>query len=201
MAAKFDIRQKRIGPKPPLSPRDVDIEALPVVTISETELSHIERFAKKRAATYDDIANEDKYEDQDLTRNHIIGLIGEVALYKMYGGTLDLEVYENSGDGGYDLYWDGWNGYIDIDVKATEYSPSPLPDLLIPGSQDLNADLFFLCHVLEYDLDDAAEVRIIGMAHKRRVRKAPVEEYPSNRMNRRLRAEDLTVPPLLKFGR
>ena len=201
MAATFDKREKRIGPIPTLSPEEVPIDALPIVTISETELSHVKRFAKQRAATYDDIANEEKYKDQNLVRNHVIGLIGEVAIYKLYGGTLDLEVYENSGDGGYDLYWDGWNDYIDVDVKATEYSPSPLPDLFIPASQDLQADLYILCHVLEFDFEDGAKVRIVGMAHQRRVKTAPVEEYPSNRMNRRLRPQDLTVPPLLKFGR
>jgi hypothetical protein len=166
MTQKHLSREKSLG----LTPADVPIEALPVVELTKEDIQQALSLAEKRNGSAIDDGT--VFGDRDALTSHQIGLLGELAVAKLYGIGLDTGTYRG-GDNGKDhsLF------ELDIDVKATATRKVRRPDLLVCTDKPLKADLYIRAHVINWT-SSSARVRLIGCAPKEKVEKqTPSSDY------------------------
>lgn len=159
-------REKPLGQ----TPADVPLESLPVVKLTKEDIQQALRLAEKRnrSAIDDGVV----FGDRDALTSHQIGLLGELAVAKLYGIGLDTGTYRG-GDGGKDHSL----AKIDIDVKATATQKVRRPDLLICADKPIKADLYIRAHVINWT-SSGARVRLIGCAPKERIEEqTPQSDY------------------------
>jgi hypothetical protein len=164
MKQKQLSREKSLG----LSPADVPLEALPAVELAKEDIQQALRLAEQRngSAIDDGVV----FGDRDALTSHQIGLLGELAVAKLYGIDLDTGTYRGGDDGKDHSLFE-----MDIDVKATATRKVRRPDLLVCADQQLQADLYIRAHVISWT-SSSARVRIIGCAPKEKVE----EQTPSS---------------------
>ncbi len=150
MTRNESYRQISRGP----TPGDVPLSDLPVIELSEQRLTEARKIARQRSESYADIDGGRLHGDQTSQDAHLTGVIGELAVAELYGGSIDREIYEG-GDDGYDLLFDGTS----IDVKTTQTTALTRPDLIVPTDPAPTADYYYLVHWLEQD-----SARIVGYA-------------------------------------
>jgi len=164
------------------TPIDVGISNLPAVHLTDQEYRLCQLISKARALTYADIDGGVVHGEQDSENAHLTGTVGEYALQKMTDN-LEQAIYIR-GDPGYDLTDQGYT----LDVKCTE-THLTYPDLIVPASQDLVADLFVLAHRI-----GEKTVRIVGYAPCDQVKDKTPERYPGHRLNRVVRPDEMRAP-------
>ena len=159
-------REKSLGP----SPEDVPLEALPVVELDKEDIHQALSLAEKRNDSA--IDDGDVFGNRDALTSHQIGLLGELAVAKLFGINLDTGTYRGGDNGKDHSLFD-----LDIDVKATATRKVRLPDLLVCADKDLKADLYIRAHVISWT-SSSARVRLIGCAPKEKVEKqTPSSDY------------------------
>lgn len=172
-----------------LTPTDVPLEALPVVEISADELRRATEIAQHRNTSYQRIDGGTLFNNTDSLRNHEIGVLGELAVAKLYNVSIDTGIY-GSGDDGYDVSFLGQ----DVDVKTTATDKMRLPELLVRADKDLAADLYVRAHVIDFSATHA-RIRLIGYATRGTVAEREPSCHPGDTANYVLPPSELTILP------
>ena len=143
---------------PLFSAADLSIDDYPVVHIPENRLYMLQEYARR-------IANASR----GSVENHRTGKIGEDAVAKPLGAreSIDLDVYTDGGDGGFDLTHRG----ATIDVKTAGRHRCD-PSLTVDAYEQLRADYYVLASRIS-----ETDVRLIGYAPRQFVANAPVQTY------------------------
>lgn len=145
--------QTEPAPTPLISAADVPVPERPTVHIPQERLHPLAEHAGQIAETW-----------SGTQRSHLKGLVGEAALASHLGipDRLDVEVYTDGGDGGFDLQFRG----AKIDVKTVGQHRFD-PYLTVDKYKPLRADYYALMsRVSETD------VRLIGYAPRQFVANA-----------------------------
>lgn len=82
MSQKQSNREKSLGP---ISPADVPLEALPVVTLDREHIEKALELAERRNDSYYAIDGGVVFGNRDALTSHQIGLLGELAVARLYG--------------------------------------------------------------------------------------------------------------------
>ncbi|MDZ5813114.1 hypothetical protein U4E84_17410, partial [Halorubrum sp. AD140] len=141
------------APTPLVAAADVSIADRPTVHVPEERLYPLAEHARHIADTW-----------SGTRRDHLTGLLGEDAFAKHLGiaDRLNVEVYTDGGDGGFDLKCRG----ATIDVKTVGRQRSD-PDLTVDAYKPLHADYYALASRV-----DETDVRLIGYAPRQFVANA-----------------------------
>ena len=133
------------APTPLISAADVPIAERPTVPVPDERFYPLAEHAGRIADTW-----------SGTRRNHLTGLLGEDALAKHLGisDRLDVEVYTDGGDDGFDLRFRG----ATIDVKTVGQHRSD-PDLTVDAYRPLHADYYALASRV-----GETDVRLVGYA-------------------------------------
>ena len=175
-----------------LAPVDVPIAQLPVVELSAEHIRRSSELAIDRNQSYREINGGTVFGDNDSLTSHQTGILGEMAIAKLYSTDIDTETYE-FGDGGIDL--DLWGA--SADVKATTTNKMQYPELLICGDNELSADLYFIAHIVHWG-PSGAQVRVLGYATRNQVANRTPYRHPGSRKNYVVKPRELTLPPLVQ---
>jgi hypothetical protein len=186
MTQKHLPREKALG----LTPADVPIEALPVVELTKEDIQQALRLAEKRNGSAIDEGV--VFGNRDALTSHQIGLLGELAVAKLYGISLDTGTYR-WGDNGRDHSLFG----TDIDVKATATQKVRRPELLVCANKPLRAELYVRAHVVEWN-SSSARVRLIGCASDDKVEEQTPRCHPGTTKNYVVSPEEMDFLPLLR---
>jgi hypothetical protein len=183
-------REKSLGT---ISPKDVPLKAIPTVDLTSQEVQRVTHLAERRNASYEEIDGGDVFGQLDSLTSHQIGILGELAVAKFYGLSIDSSTYKY-GDGGRDfrLFDDGY----DVDVKTTATDQMRIPELLVQADKDLVADLFVLAHIIGQN-ESAVRVRLLGCAKKATVKDRRPRKHPGRMRNYVVGPEELTLLPHL----
>lgn len=176
-----------------ISPADVPIESLPVIELSANQLQHVAQLAQQRNNSYRPIDGGVVFGDRQALENHLVGIIGELAVGKLYNVAIDTAIYAY-GDDGVDLKLAG----LDLDTKTTASQKIRLPELLVRADKSLRADLYVRAHVLELDRDTGARVRIVGCASSEKVASTEPRRHPGQRLNHVVEPAEMSLPPVLE---
>jgi len=87
---------------------------------------------------------------------HFSGVLGEIAVARLAGVTIDKTFHLN-GDAGYDLQINGFT----LDIKSRRRCRKDL--IIMPGMSDFTADLCILCWV-----ENNMEVEVVGLVSRQR---------------------------------
>ena len=166
------------------TPVDVSLSDFPIVNLTEDQLREAKRIACHRSESYESIDGGQVYGEQSCQDVHLTGVIGELAVAQLYGGTIDREIYER-GDNGHDLVFD----QTTFDVKTTQTDATSRPDLIVPVDPNPAADYYFLSHWI-----DDQRVRVLGYASKNTVLGCEQRRFPGSTLNYVVDHEDLQVP-------
>jgi len=169
------------------SPADVDLDHLPTVTLNRHKIGHAKFVARQRARSYENYSGNTVHGDHSSYSAHLVGVVGELAVTELYGGSIDAHSH-STGDDGFDLRF----GQHTVDVKTTRTRSVDRPDLLISPESELVADLYFLAHWF-----DEGRVRILGYAARSNIVKREPERYPGTSLNYVVPADELLLPPNL----
>lgn len=186
MTQKHLSREKSLGP----TPADVPLEALPVVELTKEDIQQALRLAEKRngSAIDDGVV----FGNRDALTSHQIGLLGELAVAKLYGIGLDTGTYRGGDDGK-----DHSLCEIDIDVKATATRKVRRPELLVRADKPLRAGLYVRAHVIDWS-SSSARVRLIGCASKETVEEQTPRCHPKDTENYVVSPDEMNFLPLLQ---
>jgi hypothetical protein len=143
---------------PLFSAADIGINDYPIIHIPQNRLYILQEYARR-------IANVSR----GSIENHRTGKVGEDAVAKMLGAreSIDLDVYTDGGDGGFDLNHRG----ATIDVKTVGQHRSN-PALTVDVYENLRADYYVLASRIS-----ETDVRLIGYAPRQFVANAPIRSY------------------------
>jgi len=147
--------QKEPAPTPLISAASLDLSEYPTVNIPNRRrdalIEHAKRISNNARGTYE---------------NHIRGLLGEDALARYLGiaDKLDVEIYPDGGDGGFDLTYQG----ATVDAKTVGRHRSN-PALTVDAYQPLNADYYILVSRI-----GPCDFRLIGYTPRWFVANAPI---------------------------
>jgi hypothetical protein len=146
------------APTPLFSAADRDIDDHPVVHVPEKRLYPLQERARRIANSWG-----------GSVENHRTGKIGEDAVAKPLGirDSIDLSVYPDGGDGGFDLNYNG----ATIDVKTVGQHRSN-PALCLDKYEPLRADYYVLASRIS-----KTDVRLIGYAPRWFVANAEPREH------------------------
>jgi hypothetical protein len=180
-------REKSLGT---LSPTDVPLEALPVVELTEQEIKHSLRTAKRRNDSYIGYADKDVFGDLDSLDSHQIGILGELAVAKFYALDIDTEVYDY-GDGGRDF---SLFDRLDVDVKTTATDKMRLPELLVKANKEVTADQFIRAHIISRD-NSRVYVRLLGYVPEEIVTDREPRRHPGQTKNYVVGPNEMTMLP------
>ncbi|MCQ4334927.1 hypothetical protein KM295_15860 [Natronomonas sp. F2-12] len=185
MSQKHLDREKSLG----LTPAEVPLKALPTVKLSREDIRRALDLAEKR----NDSAIDEGvvFGDQTALSSHQTGLLGELAVARLYGLNVDENAYKQ-GDDGIDLSLHGTS----IDVKSTATRQMSRPDLLVRANKPLKSELYIRTHVFDCTAS-RARIRIIGCASKEKVKDQMPEPYPEDTLNRVVRADEMDFLPLI----
>lgn len=172
-----------------LAPTDVPLEALPVVEITADQLQRATNIAQRRNTSYQRINGGVLFDDTSSLRSHEIGVLGELAVAKLYDANIDTETY-CSGDDGRDVSFLGQ----EVDVKTTATDKMRLPELLVRADKELSADLYVRAHVIDWS-ETHARVRLIGYATRETVADREPRQHPGNTENYVVSPSELTMLP------
>lgn len=175
-----------------ISPADVPVESLPVIELSANQVQRVAQLAKQRSDSYRPIDGGVVFGDGHPLQNHLVGIVGELAVGKLYNTAIDTAIYAY-GDDGVDLDLAG----MDLDVKTTASNKIRIPELLVRADKPLRADLYIRAHILELNKDTGTRVRIIGCASSDRVAKMDPRPHPGQRLNHVVEPAEMSLPPLL----
>jgi hypothetical protein len=182
-------REKTLGT---LSPVDVPIAQLPVVELNAEHIRRSSELAIDRNESYQEINGGTVFGGNDSLTSHQTGILGEMAVAKLYATDIDTETYD-FGDGGIDL--DLWGA--SADVKATTTNKMQYPELLICSDNDLAADLYFVTHIKNWG-PGGAQVRVLGYGTRAQVNAKTAVPHPSETKNYVVKPRELTLPPLVQ---
>ncbi len=186
MTQKHLSREKSLG----LTPADVPLESLPIVELDQEDIQRALRLAEKRNGSAIDEGI--VFGNRDALTSHQIGLLGELAVAKLFGIDLDTGTYP-WGDGGKDHSLFG----LDIDVKATATTKVRRPELLVCANKPLRAELYVRAHVIDWDAS-SARVRIVGCAAKEIVENQTPRCHPGSTKNYVVAPDEMDFLPLLR---
>jgi len=188
MSQKYANREKSLG----LTPADVPLEALPTVELTTEDIQRALELAEKRNDSYKAIDGGLVFGNRDALTSHQIGLLGELAVAKLYGIDIDGSTYQR-GDDGKDHSLFG----VDIDVKATATEKVRCPDLLVRSNKPLRAELYIRAHVIDWD-SSSARVRIIGCASQEKVKEQTPDDQLFDVPNYIVNPEEMSFLPMLQ---
>jgi len=185
MSQKYADREKSPG----LTLADVPLKALPTVKLSREDIQRALDLAEKR----NDSAIDEGvvFGSRTALSSHQIGLLGELAVARLYGLNVDANAY-TQGDDGTDLSLHGTT----IDVKSTATRKMHRPDLLVRPDKPLKSELYVRTHVFDWTAS-SARIRIIGCASREKVKDQIPEPYPEDTLNRVVRADEMDFLPLI----
>jgi hypothetical protein len=189
MSTTTPNQQKVLGT---LSPKDVPLHQLPVIELSAKHVRRAGELARDRNESYDQIDGGTTFGENDSLTSHQTGILGEMAIAELFASDIDTEVHP-FGDGGIDL--DLWGATAD--VKATKTNKMQYPQLLVCEDNELNADLYFLTHVINSD-SNGARIRVLGYGTKEQVESKTPYRHPGSTKNYVVDPEELTLTPLLQ---
>jgi hypothetical protein len=176
-----------------LSPVDVPIAQLPVVELNAEHIRRSGELAIDRNESYEKINGGSVYGGNDSLTSHQTGILGEMAVAKLYATDIDTETYE-FGDSGIDLnLWDD----ASVDVKATTTNKMRYPELLVCDDNELSADLYFVAHIVHWG-PSGAQVRILGYATHGQVNNKTPYRHPGSTKNYVIEPKEMTLPPLVQ---
>lgn len=181
-------REKSLG----LTPADVPLEALPLVELTTEDIQRALELAEKRNDSYKAIDGGVVFGGRDSLTSHQIGLLGELAVAKLYGIEIDASTYQ-WGDNGKDHSLFG----VDIDVKSTATKKVRRPDLLVRTDKPLRAELFIRAHVVDWD-SSSARVRIIGCASQEKIEEQTPDDQLFDVENYIVNPEEMSFLPFLQ---
>lgn len=190
MSTSLSHQEKSLGP---LSPAALPRDSLPVVELTPDHLHRAAALAKDRKKSYNSIDGGEVFGDHDSLSSHQVGILGEMAIAKVYQTKIDTETYA-FGDDGTDLVLWGKT----VDVKATATTKMQLPELLLRADSSLTADLYFLTHVLDWG-PTSARVRLLGYAPQEQVVDREPRRHPGSMKNFVVEPAEMTPPPLLQM--
>lgn len=153
----------------------IDPSEFPKVSLTGNTWKIAKAIAALRTLVYENIDTGSVYGNQTSFDAHLTGSMGELA-FAIYRDELhfeDISVIEHYGDPG----WDFEVKDITYDVKCTG-TPMRVPDLVIPESKDLNADIYVLTHRIS-----TRSVRLIGWATKDEVTATTPRQDPGDTLN------------------
>ena len=188
MSKKHLAREKSLG----LTPADVPLEALPTVELTTEDIQRALELAEKRNDSYKAIDGGLVFGNRDALTSHQIGLLGELAVAKLYGIDIDGSTYQR-GDDGKDHSLFG----VDIDVKATATEKVRCPDLLVRSDKPLRAELYIRAHVIDWD-SSSARVRIIGCASQEKIKEQTPDDQLFDVPNYIVNPEEMSFLPMLQ---
>lgn len=188
MSQKHLAREKSLG----LTPADVPLEALPTVELTTEDIQRALELAEKRNDSYKAIDGGLVFGNRDALTSHQIGLLGELAVAKLYGIDIDGSTYQR-GDDGKDHSLFG----VDIDVKSTATEKVRCPDLLVRSNKPLRAELYIRAHVIDWD-SSSARVRIIGCASQEKVKEQTPDDQLFDVPNYIVNPEEMNFLPMLQ---
>jgi hypothetical protein len=173
-----------IAEKLPVTPRSIDVlpSVLPTVNFSSNEIQMAMHVAAARLLSYKDSEARDTYGSQDAIEAHTTGILGEMAVRRVFDNP-DEEVVYIYGDGGSDVDIRG----LSADVKTT-CADVFLPDLIVSAIKELEADLYILCHRLDPD-----RIRVVGFASQEMVTNHQPKRFPGSQLNHVVGPEILRV--------
>ncbi|GAB3705154.1 hypothetical protein [Halorubrum pallidum] len=188
MSQNHLTREKSLG----LTPADVPLEALPTVELTTEDIQRALELAEKRNDSYKAIDGGLVFGNRDALTSHQIGLLGELAVAKLYGIDIDGSTYRR-GDDGKDHSLFG----VDIDVKATATEKVRCPDLLVRSDKPLRAELYIRAHVIDWD-SSSARVRIIGCASQEKIKEQTPDDQLFDVPNYIVNPEEMSFLPMLQ---
>ena len=195
MSIKHSDREKSLGP---ISAASVPLRALPTVELSSEQLRRVDALAEARSDSYSPIDGGVLFGGQDSLTSHQIGLLGELAVAKFYGLSVDSDIYQY-GDDGSDLVLHGWK----MDVKTTATTALTKPELLVRAdksrvqSDGLQSDIYVRAHVINWD-ETGARIRIIGAATREVVQNREPQRHPGSTKNYVVTPRELSPLPALR---
>ncbi len=181
-------RDKTLGP----TPADVPLNALPVIELSREDIQRALKLAEQRNNSYSAIDGGVVFGDRNSLTSHQIGLLGELAVAKLYGIDIDSEIYE-WGDGGRDHLL----CKMELDTKSTATTKIQRPELLVRADKELQADLYIRAHIINWD-SSGAHVRLIGCAPREVVEAQKPRCHPGSTENYVVSPEDMSLMPVLQ---
>ena len=142
------------APTPLIAAADVPIADRPTILVPEERFYPLAEHASRIADTW-----------SGTHSDHLTGLLGEDAIAKHLGisDRLNIEVYTDGGDGGFDLQFRG----ATIDVKTVGQHQSD-PNLTVDAYKPLHAEYYALASRV-----GEMNVRLIGYAPREFVANAP----------------------------
>ena len=176
-----------------ISPADVPLESLPVIELSANQLQRVAQLAQQRNDSYRRIDGGVVFGDRRALENHLVGIVGELAVGKLYNIAIDTATYAY-GDDGVDLELAG----MELDVKTTASKKARLPELLVRADKPLRADLYIRTYILELDKNTGTRVRVIGCASAERVATTEPRRHPGQRLNHVVEPSEMNLPPLIE---
>ena len=185
MLQKQIHREKSLG----LTPADVPLDALPTIELDQDDIEQVVRLAEKRNGSAADEGV--VFGGLDSLTSHQIGLLGELAVAKLYGINVDTGAYQGGDDGKDHSLLD-----LDIDVKTTATTKVRRPELLVCAYKPLRADLYVRAHVIDWSASSAC-VRIIGCASTEIVEEQTPRCHPGSTKNYVVAPDEMTFLPLL----
>ena len=188
MSTRASPRDKSPG----MTPADVPIDQLPVVKLTAEQVKRAADIAQSRCESYDSIDGGIVFGSQSLLHSHQVGVVGEMAVAKLYDVSFDDQTYQY-GDQGSDLRLAG----LRTDVKSTASDKVRLPELLVRADKSITAELFIRAHVLQWGADLGAQVRIIGCAKRSVVAATEPKRHPGHTLNYVVEPSQMALPPLL----
>jgi hypothetical protein len=187
MTQQHSHREKSLG----LTPADVPLEALPVVRLTREEVERGLSLAESRNDSYQDIDGGDVFGDLNSIDSHRRGILGELAVAKFYGLSIDSGIYDN-GDDGRDIQLFGDS--IDVDIKTTATTKMRLPELLVKADKEVRADLFVRAHIINSNRTEV-RVRLLGYARAGTVTDRRPRRHPGQTRNYVVEPDELTMLP------
>lgn len=173
---------------PTTQPPDQSLSALlhaaPVVELTKREYRIGQHIAAARALSYEGTDVGETFGDLDDAEAHLTGVLGEMAVCKIFRAEMDDKIYVR-GDPGYDLCVSGKR----VDVKATATDMS-LPDLLVPGDQDPDADLYILAHRTADRI-----IRLLGWVDHEKLTDRKPKQHPGSKRNYVVKPHELRPIP------
>ncbi len=189
MSRKQSNREKSLGP---ISPADVPLEALPVITLEREHIEKALELAERRNDSYYAIDGGVVFGNRDALTSHQIGLLGELAVARLYGLSVDTTTYHWGDDGRDHHLFDAG-----IDVKATATKKIRRPELLVRANKSLASDLYIRAHVIDWTSSEA-RVRLIGCSTRKKVESRTPRCHPGSTKNYVVPPEEMDFLPLLR---
>ena len=189
MNQKTSHREKSLGP---ISPGDVPIESLPLVSLDRDHIEQASELAERRNGSYDAIDGGVVFGNRDALTSHQIGLLGELAVAQLYGLSVDRATYQRGDDGKDHQLFDAG-----IDVKTTATKKLSRPELLVRADKPLASDLYIRAHVIDWT-STGANVRLVGCATRETVKSQTPRYHPGSTKNHVVSPEEMEFLPMLR---